>query len=83
MEKIDRGGADNTDIDQVSYKPSLIMTNVGNKYAHAEEWHKSLQWRHNGRDGVSNHQPYDCLFNRLFKVQIKETSTFRITGLSA
>ena len=21
----------------------------------------SLQWRHNGRDGVSNHQPYLCL----------------------
>ena len=26
----------------------------------------SLQWRHNGRDGVSNHQPHDCLLNRLF-----------------
>ena len=24
-----------------------------------------LQWRHNGRDGVSNHQPHDCLPNRL------------------
>ena len=23
----------------------------------------SLQWRHNGRDGVSNHQPHDCLPN--------------------
>ena len=23
-----------------------------------------LQWRHNGRDGVSNHQPPDCLLNR-------------------
>ena len=32
----------------------------------------SLQWRHNGSDGVSNHQPNDCLLNRLFKVQIKE-----------
>ena len=30
----------------------------------------SLQWRHNDRDGVSNHQPYDCLLNRLFKAQI-------------
>ena len=27
----------------------------------------SLQWRHNGRIGVSNHQPHDCLLNRLFK----------------
>ena len=32
----------------------------------------SLQWRHNERDGVSNHQSYDCLRNRLFKAQIKE-----------
>ena len=33
----------------------------------------SLQWRHNERDGVSNHQPRDCLLNRLFKAQIKES----------
>ena len=32
----------------------------------------SLQWRHNARDGVSNHQPRDCLRNRLFKPHIKE-----------
>ena len=32
----------------------------------------SLQLRHNERDGVSNHQPHDCLLNRLFKAQIKE-----------
>ena len=31
-----------------------------------------LQWRHNGRDSVSNHQPLDCLLNCLFKAQIKE-----------
>ena len=24
----------------------------------------TLHWRQNGRDGVSNHQPYDCLLNR-------------------
>ena len=24
----------------------------------------TLQWRNNGHDGVSNHQPSDCLFNR-------------------
>ena len=28
--------------------------------------------RHNERDGVSNHQPHDCLLNRLFKAPIKE-----------
>ena len=32
----------------------------------------TLQWRHNERDGVLNHQPHDCLLNRLFKAQIKE-----------
>ena len=32
----------------------------------------SLQWRHNERDCVSNHQPHDCLLNRLFKAQLKE-----------
>ena len=25
------------------------------------------KWRHNGRDSVSNHQPHDCLLNRLFR----------------
>ena len=25
-----------------------------------------LQWRHNGCDGISNHQPHDCLLSRLF-----------------
>ena len=27
----------------------------------------SLQWRHNGLDGVSIHQHHDCLLNRLSK----------------
>ena len=26
-----------------------------------------LRWRHNGLDSVSNHQPHDCLLNRLFR----------------
>ena len=25
--------------------------------------HIALRWRHNGLDGVSNHQPHDCLLN--------------------
>ena len=29
--------------------------------------HGSLQWRHDGRDGVSNPQPHHCLLNRLFR----------------
>ena len=27
----------------------------------------SLQWRHNERGGVTNHQPHDCLLNVLFR----------------
>ena len=41
----------------------------------------SLQWRHNGHDGVSNHQPYDCLLNRSFSRKSKKTSKLRVTGL--
>ena len=29
----------------------------------------TLQRRHNGRDCVSNHQPYDCLLNRLIRLR--------------
>ena len=27
----------------------------------------SLRWRHNGYDSDSNHQPHNCLLNRLFR----------------
>ena len=43
----------------------------------------TLQWRHNERDGVSNHQPYDCLLNRLFRRGSKKTPKLRATGLCA
>ena len=33
----------------------------------------SLRWRHNELDGVSNHQPYDSLPNRLFRHRWKKT----------
>ena len=42
-----------------------------------------LQWCYNGRDGVSNHQPHDCLLNRLFRHRSKKISKFRVTGLCA
>ena len=43
----------------------------------------SLLWRHNGRSGVSNHQPHDCLLIRSFRRRSKKTSKLRITGLCA
>ena len=39
------------------------------------------QWRHNWRDGVSNHQRLNCLINRLFRLRSKKASKFRVTGL--
>ena len=43
----------------------------------------SLQWRHNGRNGISNHQSHHCLLNRLFTRISKKTSKLRVTGLCA
>ena len=40
----------------------------------------SLQWRHNGRDGVSNYQPRGSLFNRLSRHSSKKTPKLRVTG---
>ena len=42
---------------------------------------RSLQWRHNVHDGVSNHQPHHCLLNRLSRCRSKKTSKLRVTGL--
>ena len=41
----------------------------------------TLHWRHNDHDGDSNHQPHDCLLNRLFRRRSKKTSKLRVTGL--
>ena len=42
---------------------------------------KPLQWRHNERNGVSNHLHLGCLLNRLFRCRSKKTSKFRVTVL--
>ena len=42
----------------------------------------ALQWRHNERNGVSNHRRLYCLFNRIFKRRSsKKTSMLRVTGV--
>ena len=43
----------------------------------------TLQWRQNGHDSVSNHQPHDCLLKRLFRRRSKIISKLRVTGLCA
>ena len=51
-------------------EPCMNMTKVGQS-----------QWRHNERDGVSNHQPHGCLLNCLFSRRSKKISKLRTTGL--
>ena len=46
-----------------------------------EEINIPLQWRHNGRNGVSNHQLHDCLLNRLYSLRSKKATKLRVTGL--
>ena len=43
----------------------------------------ALQWRHDERNGISNHQRLDCLFKRLLKRRSKKTPKLRVTGLCA
>ena len=43
----------------------------------------TLHWRHNDHGGVSNHQPHDCLLNRLFRRRSKKTPKLRVIGLCA
>ena len=45
--------------------------------------HLPLQGRHNEHDGISNHQPHNCLLNCLFMRRWKETSKLCVTGLCA
>ena len=41
----------------------------------------TLQCRHDEHDGVSNHQPSDCLLNQLFRDRSKKTSKLCIIDL--
>ena len=50
------------------YSPLLYLTVITHP----------LQWRHNDRDGVSNHQPHDCLLKRLFRRRSKKISKLRV-----
>ena len=41
----------------------------------------TLLWRHNEHDGVSNHQPHECLLSLPSRRRSKKTSKLRVTGL--
>ena len=42
---------------------------------------RTLQWRYNGHDGVSNLQPRDCLLNRSLRRRSTKTPKLPVTGL--
>ena len=76
----------------------MFISIISRHWDHAGSWHPpihssthpsidkikgTLRWRHNGPDSVSNHQPHDCLLNRLFSRRPKKTLKLRVTGLCA
>ena len=66
------------------YRHTFLMYMAGMRIVDAwlQEWDvKTLQWRHNERNDVSNHQPHDSLLNRLFRHRSKKTTKFRFTGI--
>ena len=54
---------------------------VRDKIAAISQTILSLYWRHNGHDGVSNHQRLDCLFSRFFRRRSKKTSKLCVANL--
>ena len=69
--------------DSVRFSFPIISIYVPEWADHTWKICMTLTWRHNGRDGVSNQQPNDCLLNRLFRCRSKKISKLRVTGLCA
>ena len=64
----------------VLFSCGLVLINI----THILRYHFTSHynaWRHNDRNGVSNHQPHDCLLNNLFRGRSTKTSKLRVTGL--
>ena len=60
------------------FSRSLLVTETPNECSN-----RSLQWRHNVRDSISNHPPHDCLLNGLFRRTSEKASKLRVTGFCA
>ena len=64
--------------------PNSLLADSALKRKQIYTWcSNALRWRHIERDGVSNHQPHDCLLKRLFRQRSKETAELRVTDLCA
>ena len=64
-------------IESISIRLYLLSSKSHGQYTLRND---PLQWRHNERAGVSNHQPRDCLLNRLFRRRSKKISKLRTKG---
>ena len=69
----------NANIATLKYRAKFILLFYSElNYQDNQPNHSKMEavshWRRNGRDGVSNHQPHDCLLNCLFTRGSKKTS---------
>ena len=63
-------------------KPWVSLLLVGSSsHNDIAPWFVCKYPAHYERDGVSNHQPHDCLLNGLFRRRSKKTSKLHVTGL--
>ena len=60
----------------IAFHPNILLNITSTKVLL-----DTLPWRHNERDGISNHRRLDGLLNRLFRHRSKKTSKLRVTGL--
>ena len=60
------------------YNFDVVYGNCNNNHC---SYDTTLQWCHNERNGILNHQHLDCLLNRLFRCRSKKTSKLCVTGL--
>ena len=58
----------------------IVKFSVTVSWPHGVQYLYPLQWRHNGRDGVSNHQPLDCLLKHWIMRRWKKTPKPRVPG---
>ena len=75
-------------IKSLANETKLYMASPINKETHlALDSYQQHDWMLHSHlwysDGVSNHQPHDCLLNRSFTHRSKKTSKLRVTGLCA
>ena len=56
----------NSNIEGISSSSTLrYFSDMSINWTSKDKWNSSLQWPHDGRDVVSNHQPHACLLSRV------------------